>query len=227
MYLYHINFKYDESMKDFIRETDNVAYGTFNNVKGAGVYQIRCKSENKAYIGSSTNCQERIQKHFSELRLNKHTNKRLQEAYNKYGFEDFIFSIVLYATDVDNLLEYETNYQIKLGIENIYNDKISGYYISDELQKIHVNSDKSSHKTEQYRAYMASIKQTRKIARCDYNTDKILYVYENFHALQKANPNIKRSTLLSACNGNKKSAYGYKWKYVPMDIPTGEYHEID
>lgn len=74
---------------------------------------------------------------------------------------------------------------------------------------------------------MASIKQTRKIARCDYNTDKILYVYENFHALQKANPNIKRSTLLSACNGNKKSAYGYKWKYVSMDIPTGEYHEID
>lgn len=65
------------------------------------------------------------------------------------------------------------------------------------------------------------------IVKCDYNTDKILYVYENFHALQKANPNIKRSTLLSACNGNKKSAYGYKWKYVPMDIPTGEYHEID
>lgn len=43
----------------------------------------------------------------------------------------------------------------------------------------------------------------------------------------EANPNVKRSTLLSACNGNKKSAYGYKWKYVPMDIPTGEYHEID
>lgn len=39
--------------------------------------------------------------------------------------------------------------------------------------------------------------------------------------------NVKRSTLLSVCNGNKKSAYGYKWKYVPMDIPTGEYHEID
>lgn len=44
---------------------------------------------------------------------------------------------------------------------------------------------------------------------------------------KEANPNVKRSTLLSACNGNKKSAYGYKWKYVPMDIPTGEYHEID
>lgn len=55
----------------------------------------------------------------------------------------------------------------------------------------------------------------------------MLYVYENFVHLKEANPNVKRSTLLSACNGNKKSAYGYKWKYVPMDIPTGEYHEID
>ena len=44
-------------MKDFIRETDNVTYGTFSHLAGMGVYQIRCKSENKAYIGSSTNCQ--------------------------------------------------------------------------------------------------------------------------------------------------------------------------
>ena len=41
------------------------------------------------------------------------------------------------------------------------------------------------------------------------------------------NPQVKRSTLLSACNGNKKSAYGYKWKYVPLDTPTGEYHEVN
>lgn len=97
-------------MKDFIRETDNVTYGTFSHLAGMGVYQIRCKSENKAYIGSSSNCQERVQKHFSELRLNKHTNKRLQAAFNKYGFDDFVCSIVMYVNDKYNLSEVETNY---------------------------------------------------------------------------------------------------------------------
>lgn len=214
-------------MKDFIRENDNVAYGTFSNLKASGVYQIKCKSENKSYIGSSGNCQDRIQKHISELRLNRHTNKRLQEAFNKYGFEDFEFSIVMNIDNVDELLTNETNYQIKLGIDNIYNDKISGFYVTDELRKAHANADKSSHKTEEYRAKMAAIKQTRKIARCDYSTGEILYVYENFHALQKVNPEVKRSTVLAACNGGKKSAYGYKWKYVSMDVPTGEYSNIN
>lgn len=50
MYLYIINFKNDIDMKDFIRETGNVTYGTFSHLNGMGVYQIRCKSENKAYI---------------------------------------------------------------------------------------------------------------------------------------------------------------------------------
>ena len=155
-------------MKDFIRETDNVTYGTFSHLAGMGVYQIRCKSENKAYIGSSSNCQERVQKHFSELRLNKHTNKRLQAAFNKYGFDDFVCSIVMYVNDKYNLSEVETNYQIKLGIDNIYNDKITGYYMTDELREAISNVDKSSHKTEEYRARMASLRQTQKIARCDY-----------------------------------------------------------
>ena len=143
MYLYIINFKNNIDMKDFIRETDNVTYGTFSHLNGMGVYQIRCKSENKAYIGSSTNCQDRVQKHFSELRLNRHTNKRLQDAFNKYGFEDFICSIVIYVNNQDNLLDLETNYQKKLGIDNIYNDKISGYYITDELREIRANSIKA------------------------------------------------------------------------------------
>lgn len=46
--------------------------------------------------------------------------KRLQDAFNKYGFEDFICSIVIYVNNQDNLLDLETNYQKKLGIDNIY-----------------------------------------------------------------------------------------------------------
>lgn len=214
-------------MENFKRSTDFINYGTFSKLKGQGVYQIRCIEENKCYIGSSKDCQERVQKHFSELRFNRHTNKRLQEAFNKYGIERFIYSIVLYVAKEEDLLAKETEYQIKIGIDNLYNDKITGVYVSDELKARYANIDQSYKHTLEYRMKLAASRQNNKIARCDYVTGKILYVYENFVHLKEANPNVKRSTLLSACNGNKKSAYGYKWKYVSMDIPTGEYHEID
>lgn len=214
-------------MEKFKRSTDFINYGTFSKLKGQGVYQIRCIEENKCYIGSSKDCQERVQKHFSELRLNRHTNKRLQEAFNKYGIEKFIYSIVLYVAKEEDLLTKETEYQVKIGIDNLYNDKITGVYMSDELKANYANIDQSYKHTLEYRMKLAASRQNNKIARCDYATGKILYVYENFVHLKEVNPNVKRSTLLSACNGNKKSAYGYKWKYVSMDIPTGEYHEID
>ena len=214
-------------MENFKRSTDFINYGTFSKLKGQGVYQIRCIEENKCYIGSSKDCQERVQKHFSELRLNKHTNKHLQEAFNKYGIEGFIYSIVLYVAKEEDLLTKETEYQTKIGIDNLYNDKITGVYMSDELKACYANVDQSYKQTLEYRMKLAASRQNNKIARCDYATGKILYVYENFVHLKEVNPNVKRSTLLSACNGNKKSAYGYKWKYVSMDIPTGEYQEID
>lgn len=227
MYLYIVNIKTYITMENFKRSKDFIDYGTFSKLKGQGVYQIRCIEENKCYIGSSKDCQERVQKHFSELRFNRHTNKRLQEAFNKYGIEGFIYSIVLYVAKEEDLLAKETEYQIKIGIDNLYNDKITGVYMSDELKARYANVDQSYKHTLEYRMKLAASRQNNKIARCDYATGKILYVYENFVHLKETNPNVKRSTLLSACNGNKKSAYGYKWKYVSMDIPTGEYHEID
>lgn len=213
-------------MNDFKRSTDFVDYGSFSKLKGQGVYQIRCVKENKCYIGSSKDCQERVQKHFSELRLNRHTNKRLQEAFNKYGIENFIYSVVLYVANESDLLQKETEYQVKIGIDNLYNDKVTGVYESDELKARYARTDQSYKQTLEYRMKLAASRQSNKIARCDLQTGEILYVYENFVHLKEVNPQVKRSTLLSACNGNKKSAYGYKWKYVPLDTPTGEYHKV-
>lgn len=70
---------------------------------------------------------------------------------------------------------------------------------------------------------LASSRQNNKIARCDYATGKILYVYENFVHLKEANPNVKRSTLLSACNGNKNqlmviSGNMFLWIFLQENI---------
>jgi len=60
----------------------------------SGVYKISCLKNNKCYIGSAINIRKRWSTHKHELSKNKHPNIKLQNAWNKYGCEQFIFSVV-------------------------------------------------------------------------------------------------------------------------------------
>lgn len=59
-----------------------------------GIYQIKNIINNKSYIGQSTDINKRIAKHKTSLRQNKHDNLYLQNAYNKYGEDNFVFNIL-------------------------------------------------------------------------------------------------------------------------------------
>lgn len=56
----------------------------------SGIYCILNIQNSKKYVGSSTNIWQRLQKHFSLLRKNKHENILLQNSFNKNGEENFI-----------------------------------------------------------------------------------------------------------------------------------------
>ena len=60
----------------------------------SGIYQIKCKTNNKIYIGSSVNIKQRWKYHKWQLRAGKHDAKYMQNCWNKYGEEDFVFSIL-------------------------------------------------------------------------------------------------------------------------------------
>ena len=60
----------------------------------SGVYQIVNTVNGKFYIGSSIDLKKRKNKHFNELKHNKHTNVHLQSSVNKYGIENFHFEIL-------------------------------------------------------------------------------------------------------------------------------------
>lgn len=59
-----------------------------------GIYMITNYASNKRYIGSSINIGQRLWTHRSELRHNKHPNKHLQNAWNKYGENNFNYTIL-------------------------------------------------------------------------------------------------------------------------------------
>ncbi len=82
-------------------------------IKAPGVYLISCSKTDKVYIGESINLSNRICKHFSLLRYNKHSNVILQNIYNKYGEKSFNVDVLEYVKEKDkNLLrEKELEYQ--------------------------------------------------------------------------------------------------------------------
>ena len=59
-----------------------------------GIYKIINVINNKFYVGSAVNFARRKTRHFSELRRNKHSNPKLQNAWIKYGEAAFVFVIV-------------------------------------------------------------------------------------------------------------------------------------
>lgn len=75
-----------------------------------GVYKIINIINNKFYIGSAVDFKRRKARHFSELRNKKHNNKHLQQAWDKYGENAFIFVILEEANETDDLLYLENKW---------------------------------------------------------------------------------------------------------------------
>ena len=198
--------------KDFdvnVRNGHTIKYGHFSYLRKSGIYKIVCYDSDKIYIGSSKDVQNRVIKHFSLLRKNTHPNAVLQQDYNTFGFSRFDVQIIE-ETDVD-LISKETKYQIEFGIENLYNELIKGVYTSEKHKLSCINADKSSHQTKEYREKMSKLK-SNKIAKFDIKGEYI-ETYESSKFICDTF-GYTRSVILSACNGSKKTAYGFQWRYV-------------
>ena len=91
-----------------------------------GIYKINNKINNKIYIGQTVNIEKRWYKHKWDLNNNKHTNKHLQRAWNKYGEDNFHFSIIE-ECDTEELDIKEKDYiQLFDSFKNGYNRTLGG-----------------------------------------------------------------------------------------------------
>ena len=71
-----------------------------NLITNSGVYKITNLINNKFYVGSSINLKQRKHAHFYSLKLGKHKSPYLQNAFNKYGIENFVFEVIKYCEPV-------------------------------------------------------------------------------------------------------------------------------
>lgn len=89
-----------------------------------GIYRITNIIDNKCYIGKSLNIEGRINDH----KINRRSNKHLQNAIKKYGIENFTFEILEECTK-DNYSEREI-YWIEYydSMNNGYNETSGGEF---------------------------------------------------------------------------------------------------
>ena len=116
------------------------------NKRISGIYCIENTITHKKYIGQSVDIYSRWQKHKSELSRNSHENDYLQKAWNKYGENSFVFTILEECTEMqlDEREIYYINYFKTLNRDYGYNLESGGQGASRTRSKETVNKLKSS-----------------------------------------------------------------------------------
>jgi len=87
----------------FVNDDNQIVFGF--------IYMIKNIINDKKYIGQTTrNIQKRIYEYKSAFNLNNHNNPYLYNSFNKYGWDNFEFSIIDTAQSIDELNDKEINY---------------------------------------------------------------------------------------------------------------------
>lgn len=93
-----------------------------------GIYKITNLVNNKVYIGQAIDIDKRWYEHINDLKNNKHINKHLQRAWNKYREENFKFEVIEDCVE-DKLTEreqYWIDYYEGINSKNNYNFRNAG-----------------------------------------------------------------------------------------------------
>jgi len=152
--------------------------------KISGIYRIINIVTGDFYIGQAVNFKRRKNAHFNELKRGKHHSSYLQNAYNKYGEENFKFEIVLYCENFE-LTRYEQGLVDRL--KPVYNMEIlcvtsrlgvthseetrkkiseagKGRFFSEESRKKKSDAMKGKTQTEEHRKKSADARRGKKLS---------------------------------------------------------------
>lgn len=204
----------------------------------AYIYKIENQINHKVYIGktSYSNPNKRWIEHQSDSKNPMRNHRALYRAINKYGIENFTFSI-LEETDypeereIDYIQEYNSyhfGYNETLGGDggkylSLPEQEVCKYYLANQnLSKTadYFLCDISVIKRILHKyniQIMASeevlkAKYSKPVAKIDKNTNEIIEIYSSI--MEAERQNNCHSHIKDVCNGKRKTAGGFCWKII-------------
>jgi group I intron endonuclease len=167
----------------------------------SGIYRIINKLDGKVYIGSAVNLKCRKNEHYRRLVNNKHHSNHLQNAWNKYGKDNFNFEVIEYVDIIENLIQRE---QYWMDFYISYDDKY-GYNMRPKAESP-LGTTKIMPEETKWKISKANSGRIRKDMRI-YNNPRCLLT-------EKQISNIKTDLLNDVCPKEIALEYGVKISYI-------------
>ena len=162
---------------------------------------IKNNINNKSYIGQSINIENRWTHHKSELNNNRHINDYFQNAWNKYGEDNFSF-IVIEECKESELNEKEIYYI------NKYNSMNNGYNLCEGG-----NGIRGYRHTKEEIEKMRMIQNPKTVLQIDSQLNIVNKWHGTSHISKELGYSKRNIDLCCKMEYGHKTAYGYYWFY--------------
>ena len=203
----------------------------------AYIYKIENLVNHKVYIGKTLySIEKRWLEHLKDSQNSKNENRPLYKAMKKYGCDNF------FVEELEECLAEESSDRERFWI-SVYNSYHNGYnatlggdgkqYADYELiHKLYTESYKYEEITnftgydrltiataldnygifKEERAKIATARESKRVARLDKNTGEILEILPSAAEADRKYNTGKH--VAQVCNGKRKTAGGYGWRYI-------------
>ena len=190
------------------------------------------------YIGKTkyTNPQKRWKEHLSDSQNPKRNHRALYRAINKYGVNNFTFEII---EETDNPEEREIYYIAQYNTYHCgYNETLGGDGASylelpeQEICKYYLAPHTLAETSKYFKHDLSTIRQvlckynisivsgqeinrqkfSLAVAKLDKKTEEILEIYPSISEAERQNN--CHMHIKDVCHGKRKSAGGYKWRFI-------------
>lgn len=202
------------------------------------IYKITNKVNNKIYIGKTlSSIEKRWNQHRKDFQRENMENRPLYSAMKKYGIENFEISLVEECEEkcisekeqywVEFYGSFKYGYNATLGGDGKrYADYDLIYALWREgktVKEIHNITSYDDHTikvaldcyevSSEERRKRADNKKGRCVVQLDKNTEEIINIFSTIGDANKFLNKQNSGHISEVCNGKRKTAYGYKWKY--------------
>ena len=185
--------------------------------KIGGIYCIENSVNHKRYIGSSNAIYQRLAKHKSLLKHNKHESPYLQNAVKKYGIDKFECYMIELVENKDLLTQKEQYWIDKLNPEYNLTKLVIRNNLSKESCKKISETLLAKYASNDLKPY------TKSILVYDLN-GTFIKEYESLKSCSK-DLKVSVSSIIRVAKGFYNQSNGYQFRYVNSDLQVSEVHE--